>query len=178
MSKKQVQLYLVGKKLLASVTVLHITEGLCSLAPCFHSNTELECLEKSGVCCLSQNCHQLSQFFIFPCFPHLVFMLFVFQTVTHGASEMKSAPWEPFQLLCALVLLLCPFTRVCPQDPWGFQASCQRAGNCVLVTLAAFESRFPAPTPPEACQETGMNSAGSYELFHRRAQTKKLENIS
>lgn len=27
--------------------------------------------------------------------------------MTHGASEMKSAPGEPFQLLCALVLFLC-----------------------------------------------------------------------
>jgi len=73
--------------------------------------------------------------------------------VTRGVSEMKPAPWEPCQLLCALVLFLCPFAGVCPQDPWEFQASCWRAGNCGLVTLAAFESRFPAPAPPEACQE-------------------------
>lgn len=140
-----------------------ISEGLCSLALCFCSNTKLEFFwGKNGVCSLSQNCHQL--FFIFSTFLSSCFYVY-FSNSDPWISEMKSAPWEPFQLLCILVLFLCPFADVCPQDPWGFHCSCERAGKCVLITPAPLEIGFLVQTPPEACQETRMNSVGSYESY-------------
>jgi len=51
-----------------------------------------------------------------------------------------------------------------------FQDTCESAGNYVLVTLAAFESRFPessVPALPEACQEMWMDSVDSSEVFYR-----------
>lgn len=101
----------------------------------------------------------------FSTFPSSCFYVYFSKSDTLS-SEMKSAPWEPFQLLCVLVLFLCPFADVWPQDSWGCHFSRER-GKCVLVTPAPLEITFPAPTPPEACQETDMNSVGSYEPFCR-----------
>lgn len=119
-SKKHVHFYPVGKILLASVIVLH-KWGTSQSGPVlpFQHQTRIFWGKKHGVCSLSQNCHQL--FFIFSTFLSSCFYVY-FSNSDPWISEMKSAPWEPFQLLCILVLFLCPFADVCPQDPWGFHS--------------------------------------------------------
>lgn len=87
-------------------------------------------------------------------------------------SSMKYSPY--FYFLCSFLCIGALSVHLCrflfPSSLFFFQNFCKNAGNCVLVTLAAFESRFSgstAPILPEACQEMWMDSVDYQEVFCR-----------